>query len=356
MMQPLSAADAIGPAWRHTRMFLLAPRRWQTLLKICAVAFFANLGGFNGHVGNSRQTWVGMPPHMAALMISFALILGIIAIAIALAFFYLGSRLQFVLFETVLRRDTVVGPIWSRYGAATWRWMALKLMCAFVVLLCLAPLLVPAVIHFVHAMPKGQTGPAVVWHSFMAVTNFIVIAFLLVLVIVAVAVLIKDFGLPSMALESTDYRETLARVGRLVRAEPGQAALYVFLRLVMGVLGVIAVELALVMAAVISLLPLGGVGLLLWKTLHGSGGLATGILFGLLGVVLCVAFLALFVCAAVVAIGFVHVFLQAYALYFLGGRYPLLGSYLEPVLPQTVYPAAPWTPPAYYPPPAPPTT
>jgi ABC-type nitrate/sulfonate/bicarbonate transport system permease component len=30
--------------------------------------------------------------------------------------------------------------------------------------------------------------------------------------------------------------------------------------------------------------------------------------------------------------GYVHAFLQAYALYFLGGRYPRVGAYLEPLL------------------------
>ena len=354
MMQPLSAADAIGPAWRHTRLLLLAPRRWQTLLKICAVAFFANIGGFNGSFNQGSHAGRGMPPHITAMLMSMALIFGMIAVMLALAFFYLSSRLQFVLFETVLRRDTTVAPIWNRYGAATWRWMALKLMCGVAVLLCLAPVLVPLVIRVIHTMPKGQAAPAEMVHFFTTIASFLAIGLLVGLVIGAAAVLIKDFGLPSMALESTDYGETLARVGRLVRAEPGQAALYVFLRLLMGIAGVIAAEMALVMAAVIALIPFGGVGLLLWKVLHG-GGLATGILFGLFAAVLGLGFIALFVCAAIVAIGYVHVFLQAYALYFLGGRYPLLGQYLEPVLPQTVYPAAPWGPPAYYPPPAPPS-
>jgi len=42
--------------------------------------------------------------------------------------------------------------------------------------------------------------------------------------------------------------------------------------------------------------------------------------------------------------GAFHIFLQAYAMYFLGGRYPLLGNMLEPQV---------WTPP-HVPAPAPP--
>ena len=44
----------------------------------------------------------------------------------------------------------------------------------------------------------------------------------------------------------------------------------------------------------------------------------------------------------IATVGFVMTFNQAYALYFLGGRYPLLGNLLEP--PPPVYPYAP-TPP-----------
>jgi len=43
--------------------------------------------------------------------------------------------------------------------------------------------------------------------------------------------------------------------------------------------------------------------------------------------------LVLLALAAVMLFGYVFTFLQAYALYFLGGRYPLVGAYLDPFLP-----------------------
>ena len=355
MMQPLSAADAISPAWRHTRMLLLAPRRWQTLLKICAIAFLANMSGFSSSFRQPMQAGRGhMPPQMAALMMSFALVFGLLFVALALVLFYVSSRLQFVLFETVLRRDTVIAPIWGRYGAAAWRWMALKLMFFVAMLLCLAPVLIPFVIHFVRSMPKGQPAPAEFAHFFAAILGFVAIVFVVAIVMGAVYVLVSDLGLPSMALESTDYGETLRRVGRLVRAETGQVALYVLLRMLLGFAGVLAGEIAVGVAALIALVPFGGVGFVLWKSLHGHG-IASNAVLGLVLVALGLVFVTLVVCAGLVALGYVFVFVQAYALYFLGGRYPLLGQYLEPVLPQTVYPTAAWGPPAYYPPPQPPT-
>src|SRR5580698_10194898 len=99
-MRPLSAVDAITPAWNHTRHLLIAPRHWRLLFKICAVAFFANMGG--GSFSSSypgRGHLPGLSPAIAASIFALAVVIGSIALLIALAFFYLGSRLQFVLFE-----------------------------------------------------------------------------------------------------------------------------------------------------------------------------------------------------------------------------------------------------------------
>jgi hypothetical protein len=58
-MQPLSAIDAISPAWDHTRKLLLNPMRWQTLLKVGLVAAFAGTGSFNFNSSNfNRSTGV----------------------------------------------------------------------------------------------------------------------------------------------------------------------------------------------------------------------------------------------------------------------------------------------------------
>ncbi len=46
-MQPLSATDAIAPAWQHTRRLLLGPRNPRLFFKIAAVAFFAEVTSFS---------------------------------------------------------------------------------------------------------------------------------------------------------------------------------------------------------------------------------------------------------------------------------------------------------------------
>src|SRR6202012_5893504 len=86
----------------------------------------------------------------------------------------------------------------------------------------------------------------------------------------------------------------------------------------------------------------------LWVALHHAG--FVGHAFMITGwVILGGIFLVLLILACIMGSGYLYTFLQAYALYFLGGRYSLVGGYLEPLLPQPVY-AYPGVPQGYYPP------
>jgi hypothetical protein len=342
-MRPLSAIDAIGPAWSHTSRLLIAPRSWRLALKIGAVAFFAEVGGCNGSYSSPGHHSHGVPPTMVAAMVAAALLIGIVAIVVGLAFFYLSSRLQFVLFEIVLRSDTTVAPIWRRYGRATWYWIGLKILFFLTALLCVTPILIPVAILFIHrigpAFQEGfQRNPAI---FVVAILGFVSAVFLVFIVIFVIYTLLRDFGLPSMALESTPMSETVRRVWRLLRGEPGPVALYVLMRFLLSIAGSIAADVVLVIGALIALIPLGGSALIAWLSLRHAS-LTGHIVMIAAWVVLALAFLALVLVAAIILVGYVFTFLQAYALYFLGGRYPLVGAYLEPFLPPLyAYPRVP---------------
>jgi hypothetical protein len=333
-MRPLSATDAIGPAWRHTSRILVAPQNWRLALKIGAVAFFAQMGGCNSFSHSAGNHMHSAPSALLAGIIAIALVLVVVGLAIGLAFFYLSSRLQFVLFEVVLRSDTTIAPIWRRYGHATWQWMALKILYFLAALACAAPILVPILIHFVHEMGPSFHGftPQDPVAVFVAIFEFIsAIFFILILIGVAYA-LLYDFGLPSMALEATPMSVTVQRVWSLIRNEPGPVAFYVLMRFVLSIAGSLAADCILVIGALIALIPFGGVGLIAWLSLRHAG--FTGhVLMIAIWVVLGLALFILLALAAVMLFGYVFTFLQAYALYFLGGRYPLVGAYLDPFLP-----------------------
>ncbi len=340
-MQRLSAFDAIGPAWNHTQALLFTPRNWRLLLKVGAVAFFAQMGGCNAHINTPTRS-IGGINHL--VLMSVLIGFGVAALVIYLVTFYIGSRLQFCLFEVVLRRDTRVGQIWRRYGAATWRWIGLKLLFFVAVMICLAPILVPAVIYFVHSISASNNNSSADFGLiFTAIAGFIAAIFLAILLVACVYSLLVDFGLPSMALEGTTLGETVRRVWGLLKAEPGQVLLYLLMRFLLGLAGSIGCYIVLGLTAFVLLIPLGGAGLVLWLTLQHAA-LAGKVLMVGGWVVLGVVLVALLFVAMMMTFGAVFAFIQAYALYFLGGRYELVGQYLDPV-PMPYYVAQPPPPP-----------
>jgi hypothetical protein len=351
-MQPLSATDAISPAWDHTRRLLFSPLRWQTLLKIGLVAAFAGVGNANfnfnsfsgmnpGNAGSGKMPTIPSM-HLPALAAMASVILAIVFVVffVWLAFFYLSSRLQFVLFDVVLRRDTIIGPSWSRYGPATWRWMGLRLLLALGGLLLMLPILIPAVLTLIHAFHSGQDAQTNFGALFGALLAIFAASLLVALLLLVCQLLLHSFGLPSMALEATPLGETVARVIRLMRAEPLQVFLFIVMHVLMRIAIAIGLGIAFVLCALIVLIPFGILGAILWAALH-SGAQAVmwcGI------AILAVAYIAIFFIAAFMCNGVTGTFFQAYSIYFLAGRYPLLGEILQPI-------PEPAPMPFYYPPP-----
>jgi len=354
-MQPLSATDAIAPAWNHTRRLLLGPRNPRLFFKIAAVAFFAELAhfGFSGSSPIRNHGGGSHAPVVTAALVAIIVSCVIVGIVIGLVFFYLSSRLQFTLFHIVLRSDTTVAPIWRRYAAATWRWMGLKILFFLAAIACIAPVAIPIVFYFIHAISLQSRGDHSHIISFI-LTMFAFIAFvaLFVITIAIVTILLRDFAVPSMALEGTPLRETVRRVIALTRAETGQVALYVLLRVCLGIAGTFVSYLVLGVLALIVGAPLGGLGFGLWATLHTAGAAArAGMISG--WVLLSLALVTALGIGVICLFGYLFTFLQAYAIFFLGGRYPLMGELLvEP--PAPVIPAAqpqPWPLPYYTTPP-----
>jgi len=168
---------------------------------------------------------------------------------------------------------------------------------------------------------------------------FIAVAFVVLLVICALYMLVHDFALPFLALEDLGISHSLERMRALFAAEPGQFILYIILRIVLGILFTIAAEIAVFIVLFISLIPPGIIGFILWLSLHkaGTAGIVVLIGFAILGGLI---FLCWAICVAIAWMGSLLTFFQAYALYFLGGRYPLLGDLLDRSTPPPTYAAA----------------
>ena len=349
-MRPLSPTEAISPAIDRTRELLTRPFVWTRFLKLTALAFFAEIGSsFSaGFPGRLSRLPIHNPAVVAALA-AFVAVLAMVSFAVFLVLLYVGSRLQFVLLEIVATRQTVVAPLWQKYGPHTWRWIGLKLLFFVAAGLIAAPLLILFAVLIGRHHP-GATAPLRLSHLSPQVAAFLAVAMVGVLLAAAVYLLLRDFALPILALEHVGVFATLSRLFSLVSASPGEIAVYLLLRLLLAFAFGIGAEFAAFVILLVSALPFAVVGGVMWFALHNSGPAAVAVLSAaaVIGAVLLLVWGAILFVAL---LGAVSIFGQAYALYFLGGRYPLLGQVLDPLPPLYPAPDSPatgsgWPPPA----------
>jgi len=346
-MRPLSAADAVAPAWEHTRSHMFKDFSLRRYMKLAGVAFLASLGGsFNFNSNMGHHSHMGLHNHVAAAIgaITFVAILAIalLIFVIGLILFYIGSRMQFVLVETVLMKTTVIAPVWRRYGRRTWRWIGLKVMLLLIGVAIALPVLLPLIFAFIH---EGRHAG---FAFFISLIGSFSLLFLVMLVIMAIYFLLQDFVLPVMALEDATIGVGLGRLKNLFAQEPGGVVLYLLLRFVLSFVFSIVMFMAWGIAMFFSMIPFAIAGALLYFPLHkmGFAGMAVMVV-GLL--VLGLIFAAWAFCTLIAVAGYKQTYFQAYALYFYGGRYPLMGDILQPPPPVAAplhdSPPPPFTPP-----------
>ena len=289
---------------------------------------------------------------MIAFIVAFSVLIGFLALVVGLILFYIGSRLQLVLLELVATRYTLIGPLWRKYGSRTWRWIGLRFSFFLCVLIVLLPFIIAGILYFIHHVHGIDAisgfNPFADLHL-TQILLFAAVAFMVLLLICTLYMLVHDFALPFLALEDLGISHSLERLRALFAAEPGQFILYIVLRFLLGIVFTIAAEIAVVIVLLLSLIPPGIVGVILWLSLHKAGTI------GMVLLVACAIFGALVflcwaVCVAIAFMGSLLTFFQAYALYFLGGRYPILGDLLDRSTPPPAYAFPHSAPPPYQPP------
>ena len=320
-MRPLSATEAIGPALQRTKDVLAHPFRLRTFLKIAAVAFLAEMGGginFNSFGRGGVNSLHPLPPAIIAFVVASMVLIAFVSLVIGLILFYIGSRLQLVLLELVATRYTLIGPLWRKYGSRTWRWIGLKLLFLLCILIVLLPFAIAGVVYFIHHLHgiDSFTGfnPFTGLHI-AQILLFILVAFVVILVIAALFMLVRDLASPFLALEDLSISHSLERLRSLIVAEPGQVILYILLRLILGLVFGIVAEIAVVITLGLSLIPPGIIGFILWLALH-KAGTAGMVLLVACAIVGGLAYLCWATCVVFSFIGSLLTFFQAYALYF----------------------------------------
>jgi hypothetical protein len=355
-----SAIDVISPAFEHTKQQLLRPFRWgqwaQIALLAMATGEMSTGSGCNSiHIPNfpsrhGQQNFVepgdflkGIDPALIGTLLLVAVLGGVVLMVV---WIYVSSVSRFVLYDTVVRRHCDMGPAWDRWHSQGMRffWWQLALM---VVLLGVAGLMLFPLIIALVAAAKSHTMPGA--SLFLAFLPFLAVFFVFSLCILLVAVLTKDFVVPVMAIEGVGVVEGWRRLWRMMKADAGNYAGYIGMKIVLAIGSGIIFSIAVGIVVVILAIPLVivGVAAAIFVKSAALGWSAATITMAVVSAT--VLFGALLYVIAFVSVP-VAIFFPAYGLYFLADRYPALYAQLYGT---PAAPAASWTAPPPLAPPAP---
>jgi hypothetical protein len=335
-MRPISAADSVSLAIHRTRVFLFQPFSWGTYLKLGLVAIITE--GIGGHAGSSSHgapssghgpmvySPFDIPPQWVAAIVAAVLVVVLLAIAI----FYLVTRLRFAFFHCLIHNTKEIRPGWRLYSAQASRFFWLNLGMAFCYLLLMVLLALPFIAGFVRLFREIASGVQPdPWQVLPLLLPLIPVIFLLVLVGFALDVILRDWMLPHYALEDATAGEAWEEVWDRITAEKRQFFVYALLRLILPVIATIGLFIVLLIPG----LMLAGSLAAIEYGIHSAFADATGS-SALVGILLQAFF-------AVIAFGFavlasiclggpVSTAVREYALIFYGGRYQPLGDILYP--------------------------
>jgi hypothetical protein len=334
---PISAVDAINPAFRHTKEQLLHPFRAAEWAKLAFVGFLAGELSSGGCNGSSFQTpghpGGGQPlplPHINNLLLYASLIALLIVVAVVLwiVFLYVSSVMRFILFDSVIAKRCEIRRGWARRHPAGLRyfvWQLLFILATFVGLTVLVG--IPAALALAAGWLKDPQR-----HMLPLILGGVLLFFAvigLILLSLVVHVLTKDFVVPEMALENISAFEGWRRLMPMLRSEKSSYAGYLGMKIVMAVAASVAVGILTVIVVLVLLIPVGGFGVvavILGKTAGLSWNLYTITLAVVVGCIVIAVLLYVMALISVPAI----VFFPAYSIYFFASRYPVLGALLRP--------------------------
>jgi hypothetical protein len=356
---PISAVDAISPAFHHTKQQIFQPFRAGLWLRLGFVGLLAGEmcsgGGCNFQVPNfhdggqkfAANTLASSNPMLYAGVIGLLVVLGVIFWFLLI---YVNSVMRFVLFDAVVAKECRVRQSWNRRQRPGFRFMGWQLLLFAVMIGGMTILVgIPAAIAFALGWlqnPHQHIVPLVLGGI---VLFFIFFAFVICTLIVAV--LTKDFVVPQMALEDMGAFEGWRRLWVGVKADKGNYAAYLGMKILMAlgaamVLGIVSFIVILLLA-----IPLGGIGVIAVIT-----GKTAGLTWNAYTITLAViagAFLIAIILYALALISVpVIVFFPAYSIHFFASRYRPLDAVLHPAPPPP--PLPPISEPQPEPPPEPP--
>ena len=329
-MRPLGPIEAFEPALERTRSLLFRPFRLGRSWKLAASAYLALCG--------SLFVPIPFPLLFFPRAAGSALVWSVFALFTVLLFalYYLGSRMQLVLFDLVLSRERFIAPLWrQRPASLIWRWIGIKLAVTLP-LAVLAFLPLRSALHRLisiipHGLPGSSTSlaaptpPSFDPNLLSAFLSLYAIFFGALGVLFFASSLLSDFILPSLALEDASPRVAFRLAFALVQSEPLTMLGFVAFQLLLTAVGLIAQYAAALIASLLAGIPLVLIALAGYALLHAT---LSPLLLTITGVLLYLTFIVLTMYLQLASFGVLMLFLRTYSLFFLAGRYSPLGDRL----------------------------
>jgi hypothetical protein len=347
MPAPLSAIDAISPAFNQTKCHLLQPFRLQFWARMAVVAMttgeFAFPGSWGGwsHWFPSPQrrrlsgVFAGLPKAIWERMAHFwplLVVVAVLTVILAAMWIYMACVFRFILFDSVVRGecDLKTGwPLWKPQGRSYLFWkIALWLVTAAV-----AAVLVG--VPFLWAAATGTLRDARSHIPLLILGGgtllILMVAFLLGVAVVSL--LAQDFVIPIMAVERVGVLEGWSRFFPMLRREKKPYVGYVLMKIVLGVGTAIFFGIASLLTVLLLMIPLGIFGLGIFLAARAAG-LGFNYYTFSAGVILAGGAISGIIYALSIVSTPAMVFFQSYANHFLGSRYPALGARVFPAPPR----------------------
>jgi len=339
---PVSAPDAIQPAFRHTKEQLQRPFRFGQWIRLAFVGLLAgemsSFGGCNfnvpmntQHRGSQQFLGGALSAQLTDHPVLFAgLIAALVVIGLGLLvlFMYISSVMRFILFDSIVARECHIRQGFTRRKRPGFRLFLWELL---LMLATLAALLIAIGIPVACAAALGwfaHSGDHVLGLVLGGLACFFILLVLMVFVAV-VNVMTKDFVVPQMALEDISAMEGWRRLWLWLKYDKGGYAGYIGMKIVLAIGAAIALAIVTIVAFLVLLIPIGGVGVIAVL-----GGKAAGWIWNpytiTLAVVLgCIALAIILFASALISVPAI-VFFPAYSIYFFAPRYSHLASLLWP--------------------------
>jgi hypothetical protein len=353
---PISAVDAITPAFQHARQQLLQPFRASQWAKLGLVGLLAGEMSSGGGGCSPSSLQLPTPPHHSTrffeigmagvdpmLYASLIAVLLVVGLILMVLFLYANSVMRFVLFDSVVAKKCRIRESWSRRqgpGRRYFFWQILLFLSWIVGFTILIG--IPAGFAFVVGWlkdPREHLIPLIL--GGMALFSVVLV---FVLAQLLVHVMTKDFVVPQMALEEIGAIEGWRRLWPQIKAEKGSYAGYIGMKIVLAIGAAIVLSIVSAIVMLLFLIPVGGLG-----AVAVIAGMAAGLTWNLYTITLtvvagcCAIFFILYILSLVSVPA--AVFFPAYAIYFFASRYPALDALLHPAPPPVVSPPPPEPPP-----------